>query len=118
MLNILWSIYLAFLGITAIGLLVKGSYNTTVAKLDFVFSIVTWIGLFGYVTNNQIFTPLIWKFVFVGGLIWDVVFGIKKFNEETVNEDIPPAIRTVIIVCLLLILIGPLYFGLFNYAFK
>jgi hypothetical protein len=118
MIYIFWLIYLGILAIAAIGLLIKGGYKTNAAKLDFVFSIITWIGLFGYVTNNQILTPLVWKFVFVGGLLWDVIFSFKKFNEESTSEEIPKSIRPLIIGITLIIFVGPLYFGLFNYAFK
>ena len=70
MIDILWFIYLGILVISPIGIIIKGDYKKTFYKLDFVFSIITWIGLFGYVTNNQILTPIVWKFVFIGGLIW------------------------------------------------
>ncbi|HWK21652.1 MAG TPA: hypothetical protein VNS08_01355 [Ureibacillus sp.] len=118
MIYIFWLIYLGILATAAIGFLIKGGYKTTVTKLDFVFSIITWIGLFGYVTNNQILTPFVWKFVFVGGLLWDVIFSFKKFNEEVTDEEIPKFIKPIIIVITLIICVGPLYYGLFNYAFK
>lgn len=118
MIYIFWLIYLGILAIAAIGILIKAGYKTKADKLDFLFSIITWIGLFGYVTDNQILTPLVWKFVFVCGLLWDVIFGFKKFQEEASYKEIHESIRLVIFGFTLIILIGPLYFGLFNYAFK
>lgn len=118
MIDIFWLCYLGILATAAIGILIKDGYKTPFGKLDFVFSIITWIGLFGYVTNNQILTPLVWKFVFVIGLLWDAIISFKKFNEEIKDDDEPQAIKLAIFGFTLLILLGPLYFGLFNYAFK
>ncbi|AZU60040.1 hypothetical protein [Neobacillus mesonae] len=117
--NILWTIYLGILGTIAIGYLLKGKYKTFLAKVDFVVSIITWIGLFGYVTNTQILNPLVWKFVFFGGLLWDVIFGMffnHHYDDESIDE-IPPNVRFIIVAVSLVILVGPLYYGLFKYAF-
>jgi hypothetical protein len=113
--DILWTIYLGILGAFAIGYLIKGGYKTHSAKLDFVISTITWIGLFGYVTSNELLTPLVWKFVFCGGLIWDLAYGLKKFNEDA--NEIPRAARPAVFGITALIMIGPLYYGLFQYAF-
>jgi hypothetical protein len=118
MIDIFWYGYLGLLAIAAIGMLITGGYRTTGTKLDFVISIITWLGLFGYVTSNQILTPLVWKFVFVFGLLWDVIFSFKKFLEETKYDDKPLSVRLAIIGITLLILLGPLYYGQFQYAFK
>jgi len=117
MIDIFWLCYLGILAITAFVILIKVGYKTTFGILDFVFSIITWIGLFGYVTNNQILTPIVWQFVFVSGLLMDFVFGFKKFNEG-VNDDEPQSVKLIIFGITFIILLGPLYFGLFNYAFK
>lgn len=115
MIDILWTIYLGVLGAFAIGYFFKGGYKTNSAKLDFVISIITWIGLFGYVTSNDFLNPLVWKIVFIGGLIWDFMYGLKKFNEEA--NEIPKAAQPVVFGLTALIMIGPLYYGLFKYAF-
>jgi hypothetical protein len=118
MIDIFWYCYLGILAIAAIVILITG-YKKPLSILDFVFSIITWIGLFGYVTNTQILNPLVWKFVFVSGLLWDVYFSFKKFNEEVEDDDdTPQSIKLAIIGITFIFLVGPLYFGLFNYAFK
>ncbi|MGE6684490.1 hypothetical protein [Paenisporosarcina sp. NPDC076907] len=119
MIDIFWYCYLGILAIAAIGILVT-RYKTPLGILDFIFSIITWIGLFGYVTNTQILNPLVWKVVFVSGLLWDVFFSFKKFNEEVKDDDddTPQSIKLAIIGITFIILVGPLYFGLFNFAFK
>lgn len=116
MTDILWTIYLGVLGAFAIGYFIKGGYKSNSAKLDFVISIITWIGLFGYVTSNDILNPAVWKIVFIGGLIWDFMYGLKKFKEET-NDEIPKAAQPVVFGLTALIMIGPLYYGLFQYAY-
>ncbi|OKL37378.1 hypothetical protein BLL40_05520 [Domibacillus mangrovi] len=115
-----WTIYLGILAVSSIGFLVKGSYKTTPAKIDFVVSIITWIGLFGYVTDNQILNPFIWKFIFVGALLWDVIFSFnsKYYNGDKTLDDMPQPFRNIFIVIILIVTIGPLYYGLFHYAFK
>jgi hypothetical protein len=116
MTDILWTIYLGILGAFAIGYFFKGGYKTNSAKLDFVISIITWIGLFGYVTSNDFLNPLVWKIVFIGGLIWDFMYGLKKFKEEA-NDEVPKTAQPVVFGLTALIMIGPLYYGLFQYAF-
>lgn len=118
MIDILWICYLGILATAVIGMIINGKYNTALGKLDFVFSVITWIGLFGYVTNNQILTPLVWKIVFICGLLWDVIFSVKKFNEEVKDDNEPLTVKLTILIITLIILMGPLYYGLYQYAFK
>ncbi|MCP3763844.1 hypothetical protein NLX67_15840 [Domibacillus sp. A3M-37] len=120
MTHILWIIYLFILGITSIGFLLKGGYRTPAAKVDFVISLITWIGLFGYVTDTHIFTPIVWKVIFVGALLWDVVFSLnsRHYNGETMFKELPRPLRNTFILLTLIMTIGPLYYGLFRYAFN
>ncbi|UII54327.1 hypothetical protein LS684_11575 [Cytobacillus spongiae] len=107
----LWTIYLALLGTASIGFLLKGKYQTFKLKLDFIISVITWIGLFGFVTEIQILTPFIWKFIFFASLTWDVVYTVFFLNEFE-EEEIPLALRLSGLIILV-----PLYYGLFQYAF-
>lgn len=120
MLQIFWIIYLGILAVSSLGFLVKGSYKTTAAKIDFVISLITWVGLFGYVTDNQILTPLVWKFVFVGALLWDVIFSFnsKYYIGDDTLDDMPQPLRSIFVTVVLIVTIGPLYYGLFRYAFN
>ncbi|XQY93060.1 hypothetical protein ACNRWW_06600 [Metabacillus sp. HB246100] len=119
--TVLWIIYLGILGAAAIGFLLKGKYKTVYLKLDFVVSVITWIGLFGFVTDMNLLTPLVWKIVFVCALLWDVCFGIlfNKMNGEDVEEmkELSLFAKRVITFFTMLVLLGPLYVGLFHYAF-
>ncbi|KKI92444.1 hypothetical protein WQ54_09610 [Bacillus sp. SA1-12] len=113
-----WYCYLGFLAIAAVGILLT-SFKSPLGILDFVISIITWIGLFGYVTDTQILNTLVWKIVFAGGLIWDVYFSFKKFNEDVkLDDDTPQSIKLAFIGITLILLLGPLYLGVFNYAFR
>lgn len=115
--NMFWTIYLGILGAVAIGYLIKGKYKTFPAKLDFVISIITWIGLFGYVSNIQIINTSLWQIVFFGALFWDLIYGffLADYGEEF--EGVSPPVKYIIIAVVFVILLGPLYFGLYKYAF-
>ncbi|MED3729380.1 hypothetical protein [Priestia filamentosa] len=116
MVEIFWHVYLGLLGTAAIGFLIKGE-KTLFYMVDFIISIFTWLGLFGYVTHTIMFTPFVWKLVFVGGLIWDIVFSLIKGVRNEELEGIPTSIRFILMLVTTFILLGPLYYGLFNYAF-
>ncbi|MFT8322281.1 MAG: hypothetical protein ABF649_15400 [Bacillus sp. (in: firmicutes)] len=118
MIQIVWMVYLGFLGIGVIGLLINGRYRTMLAKIDFCISVITWIGLFGYVTNNQFLTPFVWKFIFIGALLWHIFFSLnsKYYDGDRTLEEMPKAVRRIIFI-MLLVIIAPLYYGLFRYAF-
>jgi hypothetical protein len=111
--DILWTIYLGMLGTASIGFLIKRKYKTVKSKLDFIISIFTWLGLFGYVTGIQLFTPIVWKVVFVVGLLWDVVYTIFLYDDSDYEEELPVPARIVGLVVLV-----PLYYGLYHYAFS
>jgi hypothetical protein len=117
--QILWFIYAALLGTTTIGFLLHSRKAAFPVKFDLAVSIVTWIGLFGFVTNNQILDPLVWKIVFFGALLWDVLFAFKlksQFEAEE-PEAATGAAGTIFMAVSTVILLGPLYYGLFQYAF-
>lgn len=116
MVELFWYVYLGLLGTAAIGFLIKGE-KTLFYMVDFIISIFTWLGLFGYVTHTIMFTSFVWKLVFVGGLIWDIVFGLIKGIKNKELEGISTSIRFILMLVTTLILLGPLYYGLFNYAF-
>ena len=45
-------------------------FQTPIQKFDFVVSIITWIGLFGFVFDIQILTSIVWKCIFLFSVIW------------------------------------------------
>jgi hypothetical protein len=119
MADFLWLMYLGFMGTTAIWFLIKGKYKNNVTRLDFIISMITWFGLFGYVTGTEMLTPIVWKIVFILGLLWDVLFTIffadrfaGDFGLEEDEKEMPIGAK---LSGLLFIL--PLYYGIFQYAF-
>lgn len=107
------------MGTTAIWFLIKGKYKNHMTRLDFIISIITWFGLIGYVTEIDMLTPLVWKIVFILGLLWDVIFTIffaerfsGDFGFEGDEEPMPLAVRLSG-----LIFVFPLYYGIYQYAF-
>lgn len=115
--EIFWIAYLGLLGAPAIGFLLKGKYKTIAMKLDFVVSVMTWIGLFGYVTNIKIGDALIWKIVFFVGILWDLIFVIfLDHSDEEMGDLSETAVKITTVVFSIIILI-PLYYGVYRYAF-
>lgn len=118
MADFFWLMYLGLMGTTAIWFLIKGKYKNNMTRVDFLISIITWFGLFGYITETEMLTPVVWKFVFVFGLLWDVLFTIffaEKFAGDLgleEEEKMPLAAKLSGLVFVL-----PLYYGIFQYAF-
>ncbi|CAM4123235.1 hypothetical protein [Mesobacillus thioparans] len=119
MADFLWIIYLGFLGTTAIWFLIKGKYKNNITRFDFVVSIITWLGLFAYVTETEMLIPPVWKMVFIFGLLWDAVFTIffaERFASDFgLDEDAEPMPLAAKLSGL--ITVAPLYYGIFQYAF-
>lgn len=72
MINWLWTIYLGLLGTASLGYLLKGKYRSRHGKIDFVVSVVTWIGLLGYVKQIQMLNPGTWKVITLAALLWEI----------------------------------------------
>jgi hypothetical protein len=118
MADFFWLMYLGLMGATAVWFLIKGKYKNNMTRLDFLISIITWFGLFGYVTETEMLSPIVWKFVFIFGLLWDVLFTIffaEKFAGDfglEEEEEMPLAAKLSGLVFVL-----PLYYGIYQYAF-
>ncbi|HDX9612598.1 TPA: hypothetical protein ROY01_003691 [Bacillus toyonensis] len=108
----LWKIYLVIVAILAIISLIRGMFQTPIQKFDFVVSIITWIGLFGFVFDVEILNSIVWKCIFVFSIIWTLsaVFILRLYEEE--NESLPFVFKLIGIIPTL-----PLYYGLYQYAF-
>ncbi|WP_429350773.1 hypothetical protein [Paenibacillus sp. 4624] len=119
MINLLWTIYLGLLGTASLGYLLKGKYTTTLGKIDFVVSVITWIGLLGYVKHIQWLNPLTWKVITISGLLWEILFGmlLKDHQGEEILAEISIRKRRLLMFVTLVLTLGPLYYGLFRYSF-
>jgi hypothetical protein len=63
------------------------------------------------------FTLVVWKIVFIGGPLWDILFILIKGVKSEELEEMPTSIRFIFMLGTTLILLGPLYYGLFKYVF-
>ncbi len=116
--QIFWFIYAAFLGTATIGFIFHSGPLNFPVKFDLAVSVITWIGLFGFVTQNQIFDPIVWKVVFFAGLTWDIIFAFTlKKQVEHEREEVADSAGTFFVVVSTVLFLGPLYYGLFQYAF-
>ncbi|EJS73042.1 hypothetical protein [Bacillus cereus] len=108
----LWKIYLVIVAILAIISLVRGMFQTPIQKFDFVVSIITWIGLFGFVFDVEILNQIVWKCIFVFSVIWTLsaVFVFRLYEEK--DEALPFIFKLIGMIPTL-----PLYYGLYEYAF-
>ncbi|MFJ6276610.1 hypothetical protein [Bacillus thuringiensis] len=108
----LWKIYLVIVAMLAIISLVRGMFQTPIQKFDFVVSIITWIGLLGFVFDIQILTSIVWKCIFLFSVIWTLtaVFVFRLYEER--DEPLPFIFKLIGIIPTL-----PLYYGLYQYAF-
>lgn len=120
MVYFLWTMYLGLLGTASLAFLLKGKYKSKLSKIDFVVSVITWIGLLGFVTETTILTPAFWKIVTVTALLWDISFTmlLKDYEGEELLKELPIVVRRVWMLIILVIMIGPLYYGLFRYSFS
>ncbi|HDR7913320.1 hypothetical protein [Bacillus pretiosus] len=108
----LWKVYLVIVAILTITPLVRGMYQTPIQKFDFVLTIIMWIGLFGFVFDAEILTPLVWKCIFVFSVSWTLsaVFVLRLYEEK--DDSLPFIFKLIGIIPTL-----PLYYGLYQYAF-
>ncbi len=120
MVHFLWTMYLGLLGTSSLAFLLKGKYRSKLSKIDFVVSVITWIGLLGFVTDTTILTPAFWRIVTVAAILWDISFTmlLKDYEGQEILEDLPIVVRRVWMLVTLVIMIGPLYYGLFRYSFS
>ncbi|TWT06438.1 hypothetical protein FQV26_01075 [Planococcus sp. CPCC 101016] len=118
MIQIFWYVYAAFLATSTIGFFIHGAYRSPVFLIDLAFSVIAWVGLFGFVTHHQIFTPFVWQVILAAVVLWDLLFFffIKAyFTAEEPEAD--TASMTIISGVFMVVLLGPLYYALFHYAF-
>ncbi|MFC7370848.1 hypothetical protein ACFQPF_04100 [Fictibacillus iocasae] len=122
--DFLWIVYLGFLATSVIAFLIQGKYNTIRTKADFLVSVITWVGLFGYVTETPFLTPLVWKAVFVFAILWDItftfIFGDYEYGYAEKGKSKPYGRKEMLPLWSKLFgisLILPLYYGLYQYAF-
>lgn len=118
MIQTFWYVYAALLATSTIAFFIHGGYKSPIFLIDLAFTVIAWIGLFGFVTHFQIFTPFVWQVILGAVVLWDLLFFF--FIKAHFTEQEPEAgtlSMTVFSGLLMLVLLGPLYYALFQYAF-
>ncbi len=101
----LWIIYFCFFCVVYLNYYLTVGLNGTIDFFDLVFTIVALAGLFLFGIKKRFISSSFWKGYFVVYIIWDLAntfFG-QKITLETLQG---------------LLLIAPIYLGLYLYAFK
>ena len=85
----------------------------------YLVSVITWIGLLGYVKHIQWLNPLTWKVITIFGLLWEILFGmlLKDHQGKEILAEISLRKRRLLMFFTLVLILGPLYYGLFRYSF-
>lgn len=109
LITILWIIYIGIIGTNTFISVWNGGYKTILAKLDLTFSLVSLIGLVGYVVGYDILNQEFWKTFFVLWILWEVSYTLVVFRRV----EKAPAINIIVIY----IMLSPVYYGVFKYAF-
>jgi len=107
---LLWKIYLwvmvILLVITYIKLGLKSVYNV----VDLLISSIAWLGFFCFVYDIELFTPTFWKDVFFALIAWDIFYNIWILHKKVKVTKFELAASFIMLL--------PLYYGLYSYAFK
>ncbi|ANU27022.1 hypothetical protein [Planococcus versutus] len=118
MIQFFWYSYAAFLATSTIAFFIHGGYKSPIFLVDLAFTIIAWIGLFGFVTHSQIFTAIVWRVILAVVILWDLLFFFfikSRFSVEASEPD--TASMTIASAALTLLFLSPLYYALFHYSF-
>ncbi len=118
MIQIFWYSYAAFLATSTIAFFIHGGYKSPIFLVDLAFTIIAWVGLFGFVTHSQIFTPIVWQVILAVVVLWDLLFFFFIKSRFAVKEPESATVSmTIASAALMLLLLSPLYYALFHYSF-
>ena len=87
--------------------------------LDSFLSILSLVGLFGYLYNKRIGQPSFWKIFSYFFVLWNIAYSVYVFFALPGASDLMGIETTVAIVLLLFVnaLLIPLMIGLFKYSY-
>ncbi len=89
---------------------VKIGFRNIFNFIDLIISSISWLGLFCFAYQLKLFTPIFWKDVLLAIVIWDIYYNIWVLPK---SEEFNKAELVASLIMLL-----PLYYGLYLYAFK
>jgi len=105
----------AFIGLVNSDLYFFGKMNVY-DYIDLPFSLLGFVGLFGYAYRKTFFNAVVWKLTFFVIIFWDAAYGLFLYELRSTSV-ISLRLKVGIILfvsCLLL----PYYFGLYRYGYK
>ena len=114
-----WKYYARLLaGIFVVGtvviLLRSRSLLRPVDLLDWAVTLVSLVGLFGYVWKRQIFSRVFWAAFLPIALVWDLAYEVAFHNPAISPAGASSRTPELLVVGVLIL---PLYVALFKYAF-
>ncbi|MFJ7469224.1 hypothetical protein ACIQWI_11735 [Peribacillus frigoritolerans] len=111
----LWKIYFwLIIAISIASMFVKSVHGPVIETTDTVISIISTIGLFGYVYNKQMLSKSFWKFVFI-----ITVIEVLTYTMLDVLNDPELGVGGMIFVTgFTLIILYPFFLGLYRYGFR
>ncbi|MGE7608976.1 hypothetical protein ACQKML_20425 [Peribacillus frigoritolerans] len=111
----LWKIYFwLIIAISIASMFVESVHGPVIETTDTVISIISTIGLFGYVYNKQLLSKSFWKFVFI-----ITVIEVLTYTMLDVLNDPELGVGGMIFVTVFtLIIMFPFFLGLYRYGFR
>ncbi|MGE7603645.1 hypothetical protein ACQKL5_14320 [Peribacillus sp. NPDC097675] len=111
----LWKIYFwIIVGIEVASMFVETVHGPVIEITDTIISVISTIGLFGYVYKKQLLTKLFWKVVFIitvieefSYIMWDVL------NDPELGLG-----GLIFVTTFTLTIIYPFFLGLYRYGFR
>lgn len=111
----LWKIYFwLILAIEIASMFVETVHGSVVEITDMVISVISTIGLFGYVYKKQLLSKLFWKFVF----IITVIEGLAYTMLDVLNDPELGVGGMIFVTAFTLIILYPFFLGLYRYGFR
>ena len=93
---------------------VEAVHGPVVETMDTVISIISTIGLFGYVYNKQLLSKSFWKFIFIITVIEVLAYTML----DVLNDPELGVGGMIFVTAFILIIMYPFFLGLYRYGFR
>ncbi|MFE4898700.1 hypothetical protein [Peribacillus butanolivorans] len=111
----LWKIYFwLIIAISIASMFVEAVHGPVIETTDTVISIISTIGLFGYVYNKQLLSKSFWKFVFIITIIEVLAYTML----DVLNDSELGVGGMIFVTAFTLIIMYPFFLGLYRYGFR
>ncbi|WP_458352728.1 hypothetical protein [Peribacillus frigoritolerans] len=111
----LWKIYFwLIIAISIASMFVESVHGPVIETTDTVISIISTIGLFGYVYNKQLLSKSFWKFAFIITVIEVLTYTML----DVLNDPELGVGGMIFVTAFTLIIMYPFFLGLYRYGFR